>query len=90
MQEATEPHLLLVADVVLPGMNGAELARRLADANRSLGVLLISGFTADPQVESLVQRQGFGFLQKPFSDTRFLQTVRDLLDRERPPAPPSA
>ncbi|OHD74204.1 MAG: hypothetical protein A2V99_11210 [Spirochaetes bacterium RBG_16_67_19] len=71
---------LLVSDVVMPGMNGRELAERLRASNRGLKVLLISGY-ADP----LSTGQGLlddhiQFLPKPYSAEGLLARTRALLD----------
>jgi two-component system cell cycle sensor histidine kinase/response regulator CckA len=71
---------LLVSDVVMPGMNGRELAERLRVSNRGLKVLLISGY-ADP----LSAGQGLldddiQFLPKPYSAEGLLARTRALLD----------
>jgi|GEM_PF-2357293 len=67
---------LLVSDVVMPGMDGPELARRLATIRPRLQVLLLSGYGADPALLAA----GVHFLQKPFRPSLLVATVREILD----------
>jgi two-component system cell cycle sensor histidine kinase/response regulator CckA len=69
------PIALLVSDVVMPGMAGPELARRLAASRAGLKVLLLSGY---PRDRALLDPQ-VAFLQKPFHPRSLLATVRELL-----------
>lgn len=74
---------LVVTDVVMPGMNGSELAKRLADIVPDAGVLFISGYTGGALLEHGVLQDGTNFLQKPFSPDRFIRKVREVLDERR-------
>jgi two-component system cell cycle sensor histidine kinase/response regulator CckA len=71
---------LLVTDVVMPGMNGPELAKRLAAAGLAMPVLYVSGY-ADPDIgRSIAGVAVTGFLSKPFGPEALLGKVRQLLD----------
>jgi CheY-like chemotaxis protein len=72
---------LVVTDVVMPGMNGSELAERVADLVPGAEILFISGYTGGALVEHGVLEDGTNFLQKPFSPDAFVRTVRGILDR---------
>jgi PAS domain S-box-containing protein len=76
---------LLVTDVVMPGMDGAEVARRMRKQCPSVGVLYISGYTQDAIVHNGVLDPGVEFIQKPFDGTALLNKVRAVLDRPKPP-----
>jgi PAS domain S-box-containing protein len=79
------PIEVLVTDVVMPLMSGPELVERLESVRPGLGVVLLSGYTADA-----VRRRGLPpgsrFLQKPFDDVSLLETVRSLLEGGAGPA----
>jgi two-component system, cell cycle sensor histidine kinase and response regulator CckA len=69
---------LLVTDLVMPRMNGAELATRLIQ-ERKLRVLYMSGYTETSLVPGR-DMPGTKFLQKPFSPVVLARAVRDVLD----------
>ncbi len=62
---------LLIADVVLPGMNGRDLAEKLQAEYPKLKVLFMSGYTSDVIVHHGVLDADVQFIQKPFSKTKF-------------------
>ena len=66
---------LLLTDLVMPGMDGTELARRLKAARPELKVLYTSGYTEEPPGEA--------YLQKPFTMRDLAAKVRDLLAPNR-------
>jgi len=74
---------LLLTDVVMPGLNGAELALRLAAIRPELKVLYMSGYTDGTIASHQVFEQGTSFVQKPFSSDVLSRVVRDVLDSER-------
>jgi len=71
---------LLVADVVMPGASGRELARRLAESRPDTKVLYVSGYTDDAIVRHGMLEPGLAFLQKPFSPDTLARKVREVLD----------
>jgi PAS domain S-box-containing protein len=71
---------LLVSDVVMPGMNGREMARRLAARLPGLRCLFISGYTADVIAHRDVLEEGVLFLQKPFGMGDLALKVRQALE----------
>jgi PAS domain S-box-containing protein len=74
------PIHLLVADVVMPGTSGRELARRLADSHPDTKVLFVSGYTDDAIVHHGMLEPGLNFLQKPFTPPALARKVREVLD----------
>jgi len=74
------PIHLLMTDVVLPGLNGREVARRLTAARAGIRVLYLSGYTDDAIVHHGVLEPGVAFLQKPFAPTALSRKVREVLD----------
>jgi CheY-like chemotaxis protein len=71
---------LLLTDVVMPGLNGREVAERLAGRVKS--VLFMSGYTDDEVLRRGVETAGTGFLQKPFSAAELLERVRKALAKD--------
>jgi PAS domain S-box-containing protein len=70
---------LLVSDVVMPGINGVELARRLTDAQPGLRVLLVSGHSTD-DMRAIEGNRRWRYLPKPFTPYDLAWTVLSLLD----------
>jgi two-component system cell cycle sensor histidine kinase/response regulator CckA len=79
-QQQRGPIHLLIADVVLPGPSGRELARRLAVSRPDTKVLFVSGYTDDAIVHHGMLEPGLNFLQKPFTPATLAKKVRDVLD----------
>ncbi|MFP4054290.1 MAG: PAS domain S-box protein [Phycisphaerae bacterium] len=72
------PIEVLVTDVVMPGLKGPELARRLLKARPHLRVLYISGY-AETAVYTDEGDPGVSLLRKPFSPRQLSQAVQDIL-----------
>ena len=73
---------LLVTDVVMPGMNGSQLADELCHERPSVKVLYISGYPEDAIARHGVLEPDRSFLQKPFPPGVLLRKVREVLDQE--------
>ncbi|OLD75114.1 MAG: hypothetical protein AUI33_05755 [Ignavibacteria bacterium 13_1_40CM_2_61_4] len=71
----------LVTDVVMPGMSGPEVARRLSATRPAMQVLYTSGYTADATVHHGLEEGAAAFLQKPFEPDSLTAKVRQVLDR---------
>jgi DNA-binding response OmpR family regulator len=71
---------LLLTDVVMPGMSGRDLARRLADARPGLRVIYMSGYTEDTITRHGILEPGLVYVQKPFSPEALARRVREVLD----------
>lgn len=73
------PIQLVLTDLVMPHMKGAELAERLQRVRPDLRILLMSGYTDDPVVQRL-GRDSVAFLEKPFTSVGLVEKVRQVLD----------
>lgn len=74
------PIQLLLTDVIMPGMNGKELALQIAQIRPDIKVLFMSGYTDETIVQHGVLEPNVAFLQKPFSPINLARKVRAVLD----------
>ncbi|MCU1237338.1 MAG: multi-sensor hybrid histidine kinase [Candidatus Solibacter sp.] len=70
---------LLVTDVIMPGMNGRELADQLLNKRSGLKVLYMSGYSGDAIARQGCLESGTEYLPKPFSPDELSSKVRDVL-----------
>lgn len=80
-EQLRDPVHLLLTDVIMPVMNGRELAARLRTMKPGLRALFMSGYTANVIAQRGTLKPGVEFLQKPFSAQALAQAVRRVLDR---------
>jgi len=73
---------LLLTDVVMPGMNGGDLARHIINVHPGIRCLFMSGYTANVIAHRGVLNEGVNFIQKPFSGMELAGFVRDALDSD--------
>ena len=70
---------LLLTDVVMPGLNGRELASQLREVRPQMRVLYMCGYTDNAIVHSGTLEPGLVLLQKPFTPESLAERVRDVL-----------
>jgi CheY-like chemotaxis protein len=85
--EAAAAPQLAIVDVVMPDVNGRELAQRLAARWPELPVLFISGYTGFDAMTRGILEQGQAFMQKPLDPDELIRNVRTMLDAGREAAP---
>ena len=73
---------LLMTDVVMPEMNGRELAKKLLSLYPNLKRLFMSGYTANVIAHHGVLEEGVNFLQKPFSMEDLAGKIREVLNQD--------
>lgn len=84
-EQCQTPIHLVVTDVVMPYMDGKKFVKRLQKIYPEIKVLYISGYTNNAIVHKGILDASTNFLQKPFSISKLLEVIRQLLDR-----PPSS
>ncbi len=85
------PIHLLLTDVIMPGMNGRELAQRISSFRSEMKVLFMSGYTENAIGHNGMLEEGINLLQKPFTLPALKAKLREVLDTPiRQEAPMSA
>jgi PAS domain S-box-containing protein len=79
-----EPIDILVTDVVMPGMSGIQLAKRLRNSQPKLKTLFVSGYQPDHFEVDWAPNDSGELLAKPFLAPELLRRVRVLLERDTP------
>ena len=79
---------LLLTDVLMPGMNGREVAQQFVSLRPETKVLFMSGYTEDAITHLGILEPGVAFIEKPFSPDELAHKVRSVLgSKERTAAP---
>jgi len=73
----------LVLDVSLPGVNGLDLQRELADAGVQIPIIFITGHGDIPMSVKAMKSGAVEFLTKPFQDQDLLDAIHQALERDR-------
>jgi two-component system cell cycle sensor histidine kinase/response regulator CckA len=71
---------LLLTDVIMPGISGRELAKKLSAKNPGMRILYMSGYTYNVIAQNGTLERGVAFLQKPFAPGVLAEKVREVLD----------
>jgi two-component system cell cycle sensor histidine kinase/response regulator CckA len=80
---------LMITDVVMPHMGGAQLAERLKITRPQMKVLFVSGYAESTILQHGAIDMVTCFLQKPFSLKALARKIREVLERQRWPQPPA-
>ncbi|MFC2170592.1 ATP-binding protein, partial [Calditrichota bacterium] len=79
-EEMDKPVDLVLTDVIMPGIKGSEMVRKLQEIWKEFKVLYMSGYTSNAIVHSGVLDAGTPYLQKPFHPADLAMKVRSILD----------
>jgi len=71
---------LLLTDIMMPGMNGVEVAAGIARIRPGIRVFFMSGYADQDLVRQGLLTPGTRFLQKPFTPQELAERVREILD----------
>ena len=74
-----EPLHLLLADVVMPGLNGRKLFEKVSEERPGLKVLYMSGYSDDIISQQEIINNGHHFISKPFLEEEFLSQIKEIL-----------
>ena len=74
------PIHLLLTDVVMPEMNGRELAEQIVCVRPGIRVLYMTGYTEDQMLRAGISADEVALVRKPFSITDLERKVRELLE----------
>jgi PAS domain S-box-containing protein len=80
-EQFKDPIHLMLTDVVMPGMSGHELAKRLKSMHPKMKVLYMSGYTDNAIVLHGVLVEGVNYIQKPFTVDALTKKVREVLEQ---------
>jgi signal transduction histidine kinase len=86
LAEQTERVDLLLTDVVMPRMNGKELAARVGALEPGIAILYSSGYGENNILQQGMLEAGLNFIEKPYRPVELALKVREVLDAEGPEA----
>lgn len=73
---------LVFTDMVMPGMNGRELAEQIEDVRPSAKLLFSSGYSADTVIRQGIASAAVAFIQKPYLSIELVEKIRSVLDAD--------
>ena len=79
-QSQDVPIDLVVTDIVMPEMNGSELAEKIRQVTPETQILFTSGYTEDAAVRQQFLLAGEAFIEKPFTPASLSRKAREMLD----------
>ncbi|HEX8850621.1 MAG TPA: ATP-binding protein [Gemmatimonadaceae bacterium] len=79
-EQTARPIDLIVSDMVMPEMNGPELARQVRERHPGTALLFMSGYTRDAALRQSFLEPGTAFIEKPFTPLALARRVREVLD----------
>lgn len=77
-----DPLSMILLDMIMPDIHGVEAYEVLRGICPAVPILLVSGYAADTEVRTLLERGAIGFFQKPLSYVKLVEWVTDYLQAE--------
>jgi DNA-binding NtrC family response regulator len=71
---------MVILDMIMPDMSGADTFKRLIRIDPEIKVFLSSGYSIDDQAKKILNQGCKGFIQKPFNITALSHKIREILD----------
>jgi two-component system cell cycle sensor histidine kinase/response regulator CckA len=71
---------LILSDVIMPGINGVQLVKKLLKINPRINVLFSSGYSEEKSQLTVIHKEGYPLIQKPYNIYDLLKKIRELLD----------
>jgi len=85
IEQHAAPIDLLLTDIVMPGLDGVQLAGAIRARHPTIPIVYMSGYTDDARVEATLAAYGGRFIQKPFTPETLVQTLNEVLGATRHP-----
>ena len=85
VKTTADPIHLLLTDVIMPGMDGRELAEKLRLLKPDMAILYMSGYTREVIVRRGFLEKGISFIEKSFSAATLVKKVREVLNQKALP-----
>ena len=79
-----EPITLLITDVIMPGLQGRQVAKQISKIQPGIAVLYMSGYTAGFLSAQGVLEPGISLIEKPFTEATLLTKMQEVLQAHRP------
>jgi CheY-like chemotaxis protein len=71
--------VLVILDMIMPGLNGRDTFEALREIEANVKVLLCSGYSAEGEASEIMLRGCNGFIQKPFDSEELAAKLREVL-----------
>ena len=74
---------IVLADMVMPGMDGLELLRKIKEISPHIGVLIITAYGSIPAAITAIKEGAWDFIEKPFCPERVESVIQNLAEHQR-------
>ena len=77
---STHSHQVLLLDVRMPGLSGLQVQQRLAQRDKHLPLIMMTGHGDVPMAVAALKAGAFDFIEKPFNQQQLIDTIQQALD----------